>query len=125
MADPAPDFDVARLIADIRRGDEDQIAKAYRITFGNDLGRLVLAHFLVECGVGNHLGAPERATAMFYQAGRHDAALELAARAGLDQTSVSVGVMTDELQGTTDDVQFNHPADRGPAYLPGAHEEIV
>lgn len=99
-------FDAARLIADVRRGDETALAQAYKHTFGNALGRLVLAHHLVECGVGNALGAE----GLKYAAGKHDGALQLASRAGFDQAAVAVAVLTDELEERSDDETSRYPA---------------
>ncbi|MGH6955296.1 MAG: hypothetical protein ACREEW_01370 [Caulobacteraceae bacterium] len=114
----APDFDAARLIADVRKGDPAALAQAYKITFGHDLGRLVLAHHMAECGVGNALGGAQSAGALRYQAGRHDAALALASAAGFDQASIAVAVLSDTLQGTQDDDAFNHPSDPSAYVLP-------
>lgn len=98
MSDPAdeyvPKFDAARLIAEIRRGDGRALEQAYAYTFGNELGRLVLAHHLAECGVGNALGAEN----LKYAAGKHDGALSLASKAGFDQASLAVAVLSDELE---------------------------
>lgn len=117
-AEAAPVYDRARLIADVRKNDQEAIAKAYAETFQNELGRLVLAHFLVQCGVGAVRGQAETAAQLRYQTGRHDAALELALAAGFDAASVAVGVMTGDLEGTTDDATYNH------AYRPGAADEF-
>jgi hypothetical protein len=92
-------FDAVKLIADIRAGDGEAMAQAYRATFGGDLGRLVLAHHLQECGVGNALGDEN----LKYRAGRHDGALLLASKAGFDAVSIAVAVMTDQLEGNTDE----------------------
>jgi len=117
-------FDAARLIADLRRGDPGAIAQAYRITFAAELGRLVLAHHLAECGVGNAL-APSATSGqtLFYAAGRHDGALLLATAAGYDQASLAVAVLTDQLEGTSDDAAFNHPAPL-EGYEPGSDEDF-
>lgn len=94
-----PKFDAARLIAEVRRGEPGAIEQAYKVTFGNDLGRLVLAHHLAECGVGNALGAE----ALKYKAGVHDAAISLASKAGFDQAAIAVGVLTDNLEERSDE----------------------
>lgn len=108
MSDEAPAppaFDAARLIADLRAGDEAAVRRAYLATFGTDLGRLVLTHHMAECGVGNPLG-PKK---LKYAAGMHDGALKLAAMAGFDQSAINVAVISDNLEGRTDDEAFNHP----------------
>jgi hypothetical protein len=95
-ATPAlPQIDAARLIADVRRRDEKALDEAYRLTFGGELGRLVLADHLVSNGVGRPLGRE----ATPYDLGAHDAALFLASCAGFDEASVAVAVLTDNLEG--------------------------
>lgn len=113
----APTFDAARLIADVRKGDPVALKQAYAVTFGNDLGRLVLAHHLAECGVGNALGVGGSTREMAYQAGRHDAALQLVTAAALDQASLVVAILTDNLEGTTDDDAFNYRSEP-EGYIP-------
>lgn len=99
MSEEPSAIDGQRLIFEVRRGDPDAIERAYKITFGHDLGRLVLAHHLAECGVGNPLG-PDN---LKYAAGRHDGALALALKAGFDQAAVAVAVLTDNLEERTDE----------------------
>lgn len=96
-------IDGPALIAAIRGGKPEAIDQAYRLTFAGDLGRLVLAHHLAECGVGNQLGRE----ALEYVAGKHDGALLLASKAGYDQASISVAVLTDDLKGDEDDGSDN------------------
>lgn len=91
-------FDAEKLVADIRKGDGTALQQAYRVTFGTEMGRIVLAHHLQECGVGNALGEKK----LKYSAGRHDAALLLASKAGFDQASLAVAVLTDDLRGGND-----------------------
>lgn len=92
-------WDSARLIALIRRGDDQAATEAYRRTFGTDLGRLVLVHFLAECGVGRFQG-PASNEDRQYEAGRMDAAVKLMNAAGYDQASAAVMVLTDDLEGS-------------------------
>jgi hypothetical protein len=99
MSEPVSAIDGARLIAEVRRGDEEALRRAYQVTFGHDLGRLVLAHHLQECGVGNALGTDD----LKYRAGKHDGALQLALKAGFDQAAVAVAVLTDELEERADE----------------------
>lgn len=96
MSGPLSAVDGRALAALIRQGDDDALKRAYKVTFGNDLGRLVLAHHLQECGVGNALGPSK----LKYAAGKHDGALSLASKAGFDQAAIAVGVLTDELEET-------------------------
>jgi hypothetical protein len=118
----SPQFDSARLIADIRKGDAAAIAQAYLVVFNNELGRLVLAHHLLESGVGQIYGAAATDAQMRYGAGKTDGALELAQKAGFDPAAHAVSVMTGQLEGTTNDAAFNHPDP--PAYIPGADEDV-
>lgn len=117
MSETHPAFDAARLIAEVRRGDGEAIDRAYKATFDNALGRLVLAHHLAECGVGNRLGAEN----LKYAAGMHDAALSLALKAGFDQASIAVAVLTDNLEErSTDETSRYEPA----AYVLADDEEF-
>ena len=97
--EPLSAIDGRALIAQIRAGDEIALEAAYKQVFGTDIGRLVLAHHLSEMGVGANFGFDN----LKYRAGRHDAALDLASKAGFDATTVSVAVLTDNLEGNTDD----------------------
>lgn len=113
MADDAapPPFDAARLIADLRKGDPAAISQAYKRTFGDEMGRLVLGHFMSECGVGAVFNAHATDAELRYQVGQYNAALTLAQMAGYDQSSAISEVFTGELEGNTDDEVFNHAAD--------------
>jgi hypothetical protein len=91
-----PAFDAPALIARVRGGDEAALRQAYVATFGHELGRLVLAHHLSDCGVGRPLGRDDN---LRYVAGRHDAAIDLASKAGFDEASLSVAVLSDQLEG--------------------------
>jgi hypothetical protein len=119
MSQAAP-FDAARLIADVRKGDQEALARAYKATFDHALGRLVLADFLASHGVGRPYGAGASVGELRYACGQQDAALELARRAGFDAASIAVATMTDQLEGTTDDPAFNHAEPQG--YTPGLDE---
>lgn len=111
MAEDAPAFDALRLIADLRAGVPEAIDEAYRRTFGHDLGRLVLAHHMAECGVGSVFGAHLTDAELRYQAGRHDAAIMLAQAAHFDQAAMVTAVLSDDLEGKTDDETSNHQTD--------------
>ena len=105
MSDEAPRaFDAARLIADIRKGDPAAMDQAFKVTFGNDLGRLVLARHLADCGVGRQFNPAGWSDAdLRYAVGVHDGALDLAVKAGFDQASVIAALATDTLEGETDE----------------------
>ncbi len=118
MTDDLPQFDAARLIADVRKGDEAAIKQAYALTFGHEMGRLVLAHFMTQCGVGRVAGIGDTPRHAAYAAGQHDAGLALGAMAGFDQAAIVVAQMSDNLEGNTDDRSFNHAAD-GSDYVHG------
>jgi hypothetical protein len=94
MSEPVINFDAAKLMADLRRGDAVAIEQAYRVTFGSDLGRLVLTHHLVECGFGEPLGD----SGLKYKAGKIDGALMLAAMARIDPAALAVAQLTDTLE---------------------------
>lgn len=97
-AEPAPPpFDAARLIAGIRRQEPEALRQAYALTFNTEVGRIVLAHFLAECGVGQRQGTGATTEDRHYAAGRHDAAIDLAAQAGFDGAALAVAVLTDGL----------------------------
>lgn len=108
MADDAPPaFDAGRLIADLRAGKPEAFEQAYKNTFGNTLGRMVLASFMADCGVGRPFRALGLSDAeLRYAVGVHDAALDLAVKAGFDQASVIVALATDQLEGSDE----NEPA---------------
>lgn len=104
-----PAIDARRLIADIRRGDPKALEQALDVTFRNDLGRLVLARFLIACGVGTPIGGAGVSDAdLRYAVGRHDAALELADLAGFDAASIVTSLATDNLEGDIDDEAYAH-----------------
>jgi hypothetical protein len=94
MSEPSSALDARALIAAVRQGDETALDRAYRLTFGHEMGRLVLAHHLAQCGVGDQLGAAN----LKYAAGKHDGALQLAAMAGFDPAAIAVGVLTGDLE---------------------------
>lgn len=130
MADDAPPaFDAAKFIADLRLGDPQALEQAYKLTFGHDMGRLVLGHFMTECGVGTQLDINCTDGELRYLVGQHNAAVALAARAGFDPPSIIARIMTDNLEGNTDDRRYNHhdDADTGREfadYIPGDDVEF-
>ena len=104
---PRSAIDAGRLIADLRgRGERYEVAirEAYQLTFGSELGRLVLAHHLADSGVGQLLGRE----ALEYHAGRHDGAIALMNLAGFDNASAVLMVMTDNLEGADYERNYDH-----------------
>jgi hypothetical protein len=99
-----PDFDHAKLIAELRAGNRERIDHAYRLVFGSELGRLVLADHLACCGFGDPLGRE----ALEYKAGMIDAALDLANKARFDRSSLAAAILTDQLEGSQDEPSFNY-----------------
>jgi hypothetical protein len=95
----AGEFDGPALIARIRAGDEAALTAAYLQTFGNELGRLVLAHVAGLAGVGMKYGGAPDLWSLGYHMGGHDLALDMINRAGFDQASAISMVMTGRLEG--------------------------
>jgi hypothetical protein len=91
-------FDNARLIALVRAGDRQALDLAYQMTFRTEVGRLVLAHHLMESGVGNAIPIDGTDADLRYLVGQHNAALALAAAAGLDQATIVVAALTGNLE---------------------------
>lgn len=102
MSEP-PAFDVHALIARVRAGDDAARKEAFQRVFGNELGRVVLAHIAADAGVGGRFGGVADLYSLGYHQGGHDLALELIEDAGFDQASVIAMVMTGQLEGTTDE----------------------
>lgn len=108
-AAPVQIVDTHALMARLRAQDPAAIAQAYRMTFGSDLGRLVLAHHLAASGVGQIFGPDMDPVESRYRQGRHDGALDLFSRAGFDLASAALMVMTGQLEGR-DDERAGQPA---------------
>ncbi|WP_217433771.1 hypothetical protein [Caulobacter sp. S45] len=89
--------DNARLLADLRALNPVAIAQAYRMTFGGQVGRFVLTHWMADCGVGRAQGPGVSAEDRTYLAGRHDAAIDLMSSAGFDQPSAVLATLTEQL----------------------------
>lgn len=106
MSEDLPDFDRAAVIARLRKGDEAELALAYRRTFGTDEGRFVLASILAEAGVGRKFGGDADAVQIAFHQGAHDCALEIMERAGFDPASAVLTVMTGHLEGRDDETAF-------------------
>lgn len=98
-----PPFDSHALIARVRAGDSEALAEAYRITFGHELGRLVLADVAQQAGIGGkYMGAPDPYSIGHHQGG-HDLAVDLLNSAGFDQASAIAMTMTGQLEGRDDE----------------------
>lgn len=108
-----PAFDAARLIADIRKSDPAAIERAFALAFDNDVGRLVLAIHLADCGVGNAFGPHLSDSDLRYAVGRHDAAVSLAQRARFDQAELIGAVFTDNLEERTTHETSTNPRGAG------------
>jgi hypothetical protein len=101
-AEPPP-FDTHALIAKLRAGDDRAIEEAYRLTFGSEWGRFVLAHIAAEAGVGQRFGGEASAVELAFHQGRHDGAIDILNRAHFDPASTVTMVMTGRLEGSTDE----------------------
>ena len=98
MTDAAA-FDVPFLVAQLREGQRGQaaVSQAYRSVFGSELGRFVLLHHLMACGVGRRFGPDPTAGQLRYSAGMMDSAIMLANEAGYDEAALAASVLTEEL----------------------------
>lgn len=109
--EPTPVFDAAWLVGRIREGAADRellVAEAYRQVFQTELGRIVLLHHLMSCGVGQISGPAMTDSQRSYGAGMHDAAVQLAADAGYDQAGMAVQVLTDVLPDPQQTEEHDH-----------------
>jgi hypothetical protein len=109
--DLPPGLDRAALIAAMRRRDPRALREAYRRTFANELGRLVLADILATAGIGMVRGKDIAPDQRSYHDGRHDLAVEIMNSSGFDQASAVVMTMTDDLQGAEHDFTDDDRAD--------------
>jgi hypothetical protein len=112
LSDAAPVIDVPYLLAMVRQGESAPAGlaatrQAYRAVFGSELGRFVLLHHLMACGVGRRLGAQARAGQLRYSAGMMDSAIMLANEAGYDEAALAASVLSQEL------VDERNPPDAG------------
>ena len=118
MSDPVDIvFDDVALAAQLRSSGEQRealIAQAYARVFNNELGRLVLAHHLAECGVGAIRGPGLNLEQRAYMDGAADAAIKLSVFAHYDDADRAVMILTDELKGPTDDRPNDQP---GPSFF--------
>lgn len=87
------------LIAQLREGEKGNTAvnQAYRMVFGSELGRFVLLHHLMSCGVGRRMGVEATDVQLRYSAGMMDSAIMLANHAGYDEAAMAASVLTEEL----------------------------
>jgi hypothetical protein len=102
MTDAAPAIDAGYLIAHMREGDRsargrEATGRAYRDLFGSELGRVVLLHHLMACGVGRRTGCEASDAQLRYSAGMMDSAIMLANEAGYDEAALAASVLTQEL----------------------------
>lgn len=117
-----PALDARALIAKLR-GSTDAVRmaalldEAYRRTFAGELGRFVLAHHLMQCGVGRQFGRDATDQDLRYLAGMHDSAIDLAAQAGYDQAALATAVLTDTLEEET-------PYDRSSDWLLSPGDDV-
>lgn len=101
---PRPDFDSHALIARLRDDDAEALAEAYRLTFGTEWGRAVLADIAAKAGVGcKYGGTATDPYSIGYHQGGHDLAVDLLTGAGFDQASAISMVMTGRLEGRDDE----------------------
>lgn len=109
------DFDTHAVLAKLRAQDDEAgvaMAQAYRIVFGGELGRLVLADIAAQAGVGRRFGSPELTPhTLAYQQGGHDVACEILDRAGFDPPSVVLMTMTGHLEGRDDELSSQPDVD--------------
>lgn len=96
-------FDGHALIARLRAGDDEALNEAYRLVFGGEMGRLVLADLAREAGVGGKYGGHPDLYSVGYHQGGHDLAVDLMGRAGLDQASAITMVLNGRLEGSEDE----------------------
>ena len=111
-------FDVPYLVAELRHGGdraEAAAGRAYRAVFATAMGRIVLLHHLMECGVGRVLGCEGSDIQLRYSTGMMDSAIMLANKAGYDEAALAGSVLTQEL---TD--ERNPPDDGFGTVLPGS-----
>lgn len=116
-----PKFDARRLIAEIKAGDGEALAQAYRLTFHTELGRLVLAHHLNACGIGQIEGPGGSNDNRNYAAGFRDAALTLASHAGFGPEAIAVAIIADEL---TEDHGHAEPESTEFVFVPDPDDDL-
>ena len=98
MSDVGPGIDVPHLLAQVRAGDEGAMKRAYAMVFGSELGKLVLLHHALACGVGRRFGCDASDAQLRYSAGMMDSAIQLANDAGYDEAALAAGaLLTQEL----------------------------
>lgn len=110
--------DPEALAARLRAKDEGALAQAYRICFGGEVGRYVLAHILAEAGIGQVRGPDMGGEARAFWDGRMATAITIMNRAGADEASAAVTVLSesDKLEGRNDERSADGfgGADRNP-----------
>lgn len=93
------EFDVHALVARVRAGDPEALAEAYRLTFANEWGRLVLTDIAATGGVAQRYSGPTDQFSVGHHLGGQDLALEIIERAGFDQASALAMTLTGQLEG--------------------------
>ncbi len=125
-ADKAAPWDRERVLAVLREGGEDREAMmgmAYAMTFGTELGRVVLMDVLERAGVGALVPVHVTDAQLRYQVGRMNAAIELAGNAGLDQAAIAAAIIEGQLEESRHDrsSSSDHHDDAGGPGAPGGH----
>lgn len=116
-------WDRAFVLERLRQGGAERaelIAKAYEMTFGGEMGRIVLMDHLIACGVGRIFGAEMTDAQLRYSAGIHDGAIMLAQAAGFDQAALAAAAMTETLTEEMSDERSSDPA----GFTPGPGDEF-
>ena len=107
-------FDSKRLIAQVRGGDEGAIREAYRLTFGTELGRVVLLHMLATIGEIGQPRAGETPEQANHTNGRGFAVLQIAGLAGFDPVAVAAAGLTQTLEGARHEHGYGDSHDGNP-----------
>jgi hypothetical protein len=89
------------LIARLRAEEPEALQAAYRIAFGGEIGRYVMAHILADAGLARHRGWEPSGERRAYHDGGVDRALAIMKLAGFDQYDAAVTTlsMSDQMQG--------------------------
>lgn len=107
-------FDSKRLIAHVRCGDEGAIREAYRLTFGTELGRVVLLHMLATIGEIGQPRAGETPEQANHTNGRGFAVLQIAGLAGFDPVAIAAAGLTQTLEGARHEHGYGDSHDGNP-----------
>lgn len=93
--------DAEGLIARLRAQEPEALQAAYRIAFGGEVGRYVMAHILADAGLARHRGRDLGGEARAYIDGGVDRALAIMKLAGFDEADAAVTTlsMSDQMEG--------------------------